>query len=186
MESVTQMLNGIGQDSGAADDLLATIYVELRRMAASKMAREQPGHTLQATALVNEMWLKLSALDGLKWKNRRHFFGAAAEVMRRILVEKARSRNSQKRGGGAEKLPLDEANVAAPVDDDKLLLVHEALERLDAHDSEKAEIVKLRFFVGLTYQEIASLLGVSEKTVKRHWAYSKAWLYDVIDRDQKQ
>lgn len=118
MESVTQILNGIGQDPAAADDLLATIYDELRCMAAAKMANEPAGHTLQATALVNEVWIKLSSVNHDGWKNRRHFFGAAAEVMRRVLVERARSRNAKKRGGGAEKLPLEDFQVAAPVTDE--------------------------------------------------------------------
>lgn len=183
MENVTQLLNGLSAEGVESDELLASIYNELRKMAANKMMNELPGHTLQATALVNEVWIKLSSVNHDGWKNRRHFFGSAAEVMRRVLVERARSRNAKKRGGGAEKLPLEDVQVAAPVDDDKLLLVHEALEKLAAHDPGKAEIVKLRFFVGLTHREIASLLEVSEKTVKRHWTYSKAWLYEVIEKN---
>ncbi|HAV62045.1 MAG TPA: RNA polymerase subunit sigma-24 [Verrucomicrobiales bacterium] len=183
MEGVTQLVNGFSPQDPAGEELLVNIYNELRRIAAAKMALEQPGQTLQATALVNEVWLKLSELNQTSWKNRRHFYGAAAEVMRRILVERARSRNSIKRGGGVRAVSLEGIDLPAAIPDDRILLVHEALDQLAAHDPEKAEVVKLRYFVGLKHHEIAALLGVGEKTVKRYWAFSKAWLYDAIKRE---
>jgi RNA polymerase sigma factor (TIGR02999 family) len=148
-------------------------------MAAGKMAGERSGHTLQATALVNEAWLRLADSEP-SWENRRHFFGAASEAMRRILVENARRRAAEKRGGGLAATALDEELHGAASEDDKLLQVHEVLDALDAEDPLKAKIVKLRFFAGLGHDEIAALLDLNEKTVRRHWELAKVWLYRAI------
>jgi RNA polymerase sigma factor (TIGR02999 family) len=168
----------------AADpqELLALVYEELRRLASQKMARESPGQTLQATALVHEAWLRLG--DARQpWRNRAHFFAAAAEAMRRILVDNARRKKAARHGGGAERISLDGLDLAANMDDEQLLAVHDALEQLAAHDPLKAELVKLRFFAGLTLEEAARVLEISEATAKRQWAYSRAWLYRRIKAD---
>jgi len=167
-------------DSLAADELLPLVYDELRRLAAAKMANEAPGKTLQPTALVHEAWLRLGADDQPNWQNRAHFFGAAAEAMRRILVESARRKLRLKRGGGQERIELDESALEAPLEDERILQVHEALGALAAEDPQKAEIVKLRFFAGLGHEEIAALLGVNEKTVRRHWEVAKVRLFQSI------
>ena len=166
--------------SGAADDLLTLIYSELRRIAAGKMAHEQPGQTLQPTALVHEAWLRIG--DGA-FENRAHFFSAAAEAMRRILIERARRKQRDKRGGGAEHLDLDDLEIAAPTaNDDEMLAVHEALDRLAALDPRKAELVKLRYFTGLSFEEAADVLDISVPTAHRDWAYARAWLHEDINR----
>ncbi len=159
------------------DELMTLVYDELRKLAALKMNREVPGQTLQATALVHEAWLRLGGDRQPAWKNRAHFFAAAAEAMRRILIDKARRRCSLRRGAGAEKLELDGVEIAAAMDDDQLLALHETLDRLAKHDPAKAELVKLRFFVGLTLEEASAVLGLSVPTAKRNWAYARAWLY---------
>ncbi len=180
MNEVTRVLNAMaaGDDSGSAT-LLSSIYEELRSMAAGKMAAERCDHTLQATALVNEAYLRLVGGDP-KWENRRHFFGAASEAMRRILVENARRRATEKRGSGQAATALDEEIHGASSEDDKLLQVHEVLDALEAEDPLKAKIVKLRFFAGLGHDEIAALLELNEKTVRRHWELAKVWLYRAI------
>ena len=179
MSEVTRILNSHEpEDPQAAGELLNLVYSELRRLAAVRMAAEQPGHTLQATALVHEAWLRLGG-DG-SWEDRQHFFRAAAEAMRRILVDSARRKNRLKRGEGERPIPLDLVDIPIEGDLDKLLLVDEVLARFAEEEPDKAEIVKLRYFAGLKYAEIAALLGVSEKTVKRHWTYAKAWLFDAI------
>ena len=160
----------------AAEELLPIVYEELRRIASAKMAREAPGQTLQPTALVHEVWLRLSQQSRSDWKNREQFYAVAAEVMRRILVDRARRRRSRKHGGDLERVELDAVEIAGVENDELVLRVHETLERFAEEDPEKAQVVKMRFFVGLEYAEIATLLGVSEKTVQRHWAYAKAWL----------
>jgi RNA polymerase sigma factor (TIGR02999 family) len=177
MSEVTRMLDRaqIG-DPQLADQLLPLVYDELRRLAAAKMAREIPGQTLQPTALVHEAWLRLSQQTDARWQNRGHFFAMAAEVMRRILVDRARRRQAHKHGGHLERVDLDAIELPGPGDDGVVLQVHEALEKLSKEDAEKAEVVKLRFFVGLENAEVAALLGVSEKTVQRHWSFAKAWL----------
>jgi RNA polymerase sigma factor (TIGR02999 family) len=180
MDNVTRVLNAMAAgDESASATLLESIYDELRRMAAGKMAGERSGHTLQATALVNEAWLRLADSEP-SWENRRHFFGAASEAMRRILVENARRRAAEKRGGGLAATALDEELHGAASEDDKLLQVHEVLDALDAEDPLKAKIVKLRFFAGLGHDEIAALLDLNEKTVRRHWELAKVWLYRAI------
>jgi RNA polymerase sigma factor (TIGR02999 family) len=144
------------------------------------MARESAGHTLQPTALVHEAWLRLGADAQPHWQNRAHFFAAAAEAMRRILVDRARRKHAERRGAGAEHVELDALQIAGPVDDDQLLALNEALDRLAAVDPPKAELVKLRYFVGLTTEQAAKVMNVSEPTAKRWWAYAKAWLFREI------
>jgi RNA polymerase sigma factor (TIGR02999 family) len=176
-ETITILLEAVQRgDPRAAENLLAQVYHELRALAARKMSREACGHTLQPTALVHEAWLKLSA-GSPSWENRAHFFGAAAEAMRRILVDRARQRHAQRRGGDQQRIPLEDADIAAPGSDDELLAIHEALDALAAHDSRKAELVKLRYFTGFTIEQAAELLGVSVPTAKRDWRYARAWLY---------
>jgi RNA polymerase sigma factor (TIGR02999 family) len=178
MSEVTHVLERVQQgDAKAADELLPLVYEELRRLAAQKMAREKPGQTLQPTALVHEAWLRLGGDQAASFQNRAHFFGAAAEAMRRILVERARRRTAAKRGGGTRELDLDEIEIASPVvDDDQLLAVNEALEKFAALEPGKAELVKLRYFVGMSFDEAATALGIAVPTAKQWWAYSRAWL----------
>ena len=177
--AVTQILNAIrAGEARGGEELMAAVYAELRRIAAAKMAREQPGHTLQATALVHEAWLRLG---GQTFENRAHFFSAAAEAMRRILVERARRKSTPKHGAGAEHCAVSGIEIAAPVaDGDELLAVHEALDALAEHDARKAELVKLRYFAGLSFEEAADVLGVSVITAKRDWSYARAWLHHAI------
>ena len=177
VSEVTRILDAIQQgDSKAAD--------ELRRLATHKMAHEAPGQTLQATALVHEAWLRLVGDGDPGWQNRAHFFGAAAEAMRRILIDRARRKQALRHGGGQQRVELEESALEAPTDDEKILQVHEALEVLAVEDPEKAEIVKLRFFAGLSHEEIAGLLGVNEKTVRRHWEVAKVRLFQSIKAAQ--
>jgi RNA polymerase sigma factor (TIGR02999 family) len=177
-DGITLLLNAVRRgESGAADELMPAIHAQLRRIAAVKMAAEQSGHTLQPTALVHEAWLRLG--DG-SFENRAHFFGAAAEAMRRILVDRARRKQRVKHGGGAELHSLDGIEIAAPEDSAEILAVHDALDRLAAHDARKAELVKLRYFAGLTFEECAALLGVSVPTAKRDWRFARAWLHSAI------
>ena len=160
-----------------AEELFPLLYEELRRLAAHKMAHEAPGQTLQPTALVHEAWLRLGADGQPAWRNRAHFFAAAAEAMRRILVERARRRNALKRGSGAVPARLDEVEIPIVVaDDERLLAVDEALEQFCAIEPRKAELVKLRYFTGMTFEEAASVLGIAVPTAKEWWAYSRAWL----------
>jgi RNA polymerase sigma factor (TIGR02999 family) len=168
-------------DSGVADGLLRIVYSELRLMAAAKMAREKPGHTLQPTALVHEAWLRLVDADGrVHFENRTHFFSVAAEAMRRLLIDAARRKLAARHGGGQQPLDLNGIEIAAPDTDERVLAVHEALERLAAVDSEKAELVKLRYFVGMSIDETAEALGISGRTARRNWAFARAWLFDSI------
>lgn len=167
-------------DSDLQIELYEAVYAELRAIAAHKMAVERPGHTLQATALVNEAYLRLASTEACTWKSRAHFFGAAAEAMRRILVDSARRNRQLKRGGEWERVEFCEALVAAPVEEEELLLVNEALDTLAREDAIKAEIVKLRYFVGLNHQQIAEALDINEKTVRRHWQVARVRLYQII------
>jgi len=164
-------------DPVVTDELLPSLYQELRQMAAAKMAREKP-QTLQATALVHEAWLKLGQQ---RFANRAHFFGAAAEAMRRILVERARRRGRLKRGGDMERSEFVESQIVSPLKDDKLLLVHEVLDEFTTQDPIKAQIVKLRYFGGLENAQIGALLGVNEKTVRRHWQVAKIQLFQMLE-----
>ena len=178
MRDITQLLNSITpEDPGANRELVASVYNELRGMARAKMAKEPSGHTLQPTALVHEAWLRLGADQGQVWDNRAHFFGAAAEAMRRILVDRARKRLAMKHGGGMERVDADEVEIAAPgKKDDDVIAISDALERFSAEEPEKAELVKLRYFVGMTLEEAGEAMGVSTRTAKRWWAYARAWL----------
>ena len=183
MNDVTRLLSGIQQgEATAADELLPLVYAELRRLAAAKMSREKPGHTLQPTALVHEAWLRLVDADGqARFENRAHFFSAAAEAMRRILIERARRKLAARHGGGQERLDVDEIEIAAPVqNEDELLAINEALDKFATEDREKAELVKLRYFVGLTIEDAAEVLGISKATAKRWWIYARAWLHQEI------
>ena len=177
MQEITLILNRIEQgDPQAADQLLPLVYAELRKMAASKMAHESPGQTLQPTALVHEAWLRLGADQQPVWQNRAHFFAAAAEAMRRILVDNARRKHRVKHGGELRRIDLTDLDVAATAPDDTVLAVHEALGRLAEHDPVGAKLIELRFFIGLPNVEAARVLGLSERTAKRNWAYARAWL----------
>jgi len=175
------MLEAIGRgDRQASEDLLPLVYQELRRLAAAKMSREVAGQTLQPTELVHEAWLRLVGDAAPNWENRIHFLGAAAEAMRRILVDRARRKSALKHGGGQQRLDIEGLDLAATTADDKVLLIDEALERLRAEDPEKARIVTLKFFGGMTNQEIADHLKIGERTVERQWAFAKAWLMRTI------
>jgi RNA polymerase sigma factor (TIGR02999 family) len=183
VSEVTRILNAIEQgDPTAADELLPLVYEELRRLAAHKMANEAAGHTLQPTALVHEAWLRLTNNDPtIGFANRAHFFAAAAEAMRRILVDRARAKATRKRGGGWERINLDTVEIAADADDETLVLMSELIARLAQEEPKVAEVVKLRFFAGLTLEEIGNALGFTERTAKRHWAFARAWLYDAMN-----
>jgi RNA polymerase sigma factor (TIGR02999 family) len=181
MSEVTRILDAIGEgDAKAANELLPLVYDELRQLATAKMAHEKPGQTLQPTSLVHEAWLRLAGSEDQKWENRAHFFAAAAEAMRRILIDNARRKQARRHGGGQARLDVDEIEIAAATKDDELLAVNEALEIFIAHDKQKAELVKLRYFVGMTIEEAAEVLGVSIPTAKLWWSYSRAWLYEQM------
>ncbi len=181
MSQVTQILTSIEQgDPKAAEELLPLIYQELRRLAASKMALQAPGQTLQATALVHEAYLRLAGTGHHSWDSRGHFFAAAAEAMRHILVDRARRKTRVKHGGEFQRLDIDVVEISDEGNDEKILLVHEALDKLAAEDPVKAEVVKLHYFAGLTHQETAQVLKLSEKTVRRHWNFARVWLYHSI------
>jgi RNA polymerase sigma factor (TIGR02999 family) len=180
MSDFTRVLND--SDANGDPDLFAGLYTEMKKIAACRMAVERPGGTLDATALVHEAWLRLQKSSPEKWRDRKQFFAAAAEAMRRILVEAARRRQAAKRGGGEACVPLDGLDLPAPVADERLLGIHEVLDQLEAEDEIKARIVKLRFFSGMNHDEIAALLGVNEKTVRRHWELAKIWLYRAIEK----
>jgi RNA polymerase sigma factor (TIGR02999 family) len=167
-------------DPAHAEELLLRVYDELRKLAAQKLSREAPGQTLQATALVHEAWLRLGGDQQPPWQNQAHFFAAAAEAMRRILIDRARRRQALRRGAGASKVGLDSIELTVPMDDEQLLALHDALEELAAHDPAKAELVKLRFFVGMSIPEAAKVLGIAPTTAKRSWTYARAWLYRKI------
>ena len=179
MSTVTHIFDRVEQgDPKAMEELLPLVYDELRKLAAHQMAHQPPGQTLQATALVHEAYLRLIGNEPLQWNSRGHFFSAAAEAMRRILIERARKKSARKHGGGLQRVDLDQVDIALDTDDDLLLLLNEALEEFREKDPTAAELIKLRFFVGLPNQQAAELLGVSERTAKRSWAYARAWLYD--------
>lgn len=184
---VTQLLQQIDAgDANAANRLLPLIYDQLRSLAHRKLRHEPAGQTLQGTALVHEAYIKLvGGNNGQQWQGRRHFFAAAAEAMRRILVDNARRKNSLKRGGDLERQPLEEVAAQPTTSPDEVLAISEALEKLAHEEPEKAELVKLRYFAGLTLPEIAELLGISRATASRHWTYAKAWLFDEIFGDAK-
>ncbi|HYT92630.1 MAG TPA: ECF-type sigma factor [Gemmataceae bacterium] len=186
MSEVTRILSAIEQgDPHAADQLLPLVYEELRTLAANQLSQERPGQTLQPTALVHEAYLRLVDADPARqWNSRGHFFAAAAEAMRRILINRARDKQRLKRGGGWRRLDLDHLAVAADASDDDLLALDESLDRLAAEHPVCAEVVKLRFFAGLTLEEAAASLGLARRTADRYWAYARAWLYDALSQDE--
>jgi RNA polymerase sigma factor (TIGR02999 family) len=187
VNDITVMLRAVeDRDPQGADKLLPLVYEELRRTAAHRMARQPAGHTLQATALVHEAFLKLTGNPEQTWENRRHFFAAASEAMRHILVDRARRKASVKHGSNQARIPLDDVMIAGVAPDENVLGVNDALDRLAAQDPVAAELVKLRFFGGFTFAQAAELLEISERTAKRLWAYSRAWLYDEIQRASRQ
>jgi len=178
---MTQIMDRIQHgDTSAAEELLPLVYEELRRLAAHRMASESSDQTLQATALVHEAWLRLTGDPNAKWENRRHFFGAAAEAMRRILIERARRKRAQRHGGNLQRVDVQQIDLAAESKDEELLAVNDSLERFAAQEKEKAELVRLRYFAGLTITEAAEALGISEPTAKRWWTYARAWLYSDL------
>jgi RNA polymerase sigma factor (TIGR02999 family) len=182
VSEVTRILAAIEQgDTKSTAELLPLVYEELRRLAAHKMTNERAGHTLQPTALVHEAWLQLVDSSSQTWQNRAHFFGAAAEAMRRILIARARRKQTQRRGAGAPHIDVDEFDVASPAPDEQLLALNEALDRFAAVEPQHAELVKLRYFVGLKIEDAAEVLGISEATAKRWWAYARAWLFDEMN-----
>jgi RNA polymerase sigma factor (TIGR02999 family) len=182
---ITRLLEEMREgDPQAAEELLSQVYRELRALAASKMAREAPGQTLQPTALVHEAWLRLGGGTGYRFPDRAYFFAAAGEAMRRILVESARRKQRLKHGGNLERVDIEHVDLAAPLPDEELLALDEALNRLDQTDARAAELVKLCFFVGLTQEQAAKELGVSISTVERKWAYARAWLFREIQKNR--
>ena len=181
MSDVTRILQSVESgDAQAADELLPLVYGELRKLAAAKMANESPNQTLQPTALVHEAWLRLTGNENVKWEGRAHFFGAAAEAMRRILIDNARRKRALRRGGDQQRLDIEQVEIAGPAKEDELLAMNEALETFSKLDRQKAELVKLRYFVGLTIEESAKILGISPPTAKRWWTYARAWLFQQI------
>jgi len=183
MSDVTRILTAIEQgDVKEADKLLPLVYEELRRLAAHKMSRESPGQTLQATALVHEAYIRLVGSEAQNWNGRTHFFAAAAEAMRRILIDNARRKQRLKRGGGQDKIDLADAELVIQAPSDDLVALDEAIAKLADEDKAKADLVKLRYFAGLTLAQAADILGLSQTTAKRHWTYSQAWLYRQIKK----
>ncbi len=182
MSDVTRILNAIGQgDQDATDELIPLVYEELRLLAAQKLSREQPGQTLQATALVHEAYIRLLGRDSPTFDNRNHFFGAAAEAMRRILIDSARSKKRDKRGNGFQRVELNDACAAVESSPDALLILDEALTQLTQIDPDAAQLIQLCFYGGLTLDQGAEVMGVSKRTVNRHWAFGRAWLYDQME-----
>jgi RNA polymerase sigma factor (TIGR02999 family) len=181
MSDITQVLSAIDTgDRQAAEHLLPLVYDELRKMAAGKMALEKPGQTLQATALVHEAWLRLAGSDRQQWRGRSHFFGAAAEAMRRILIDQARRKASLKRGAEQSLATFHESEIEVAAPTDEILAVHGALDALAVEDATAAEVVKLRYFVGMTIPETAEALGISPRSADRHWLFARAWLKGAI------
>ncbi|HEX7619228.1 MAG TPA: ECF-type sigma factor [Verrucomicrobiae bacterium] len=181
MSDVTHILESIERgDPKAADELLPLVYGELRKLAASKMANEAPNQTLQPTALVHDAWLRLVGNDNPQFANRAHFFAAAAEAMRRILIDKARRKRALRHGGDQQRMDIEGMELAAPGDDDQLLAINDALDKLDGQNKVEAELVKLRYFAGMTLEEAAEVLGISPRTADNYWAHARAWLYREV------
>jgi RNA polymerase sigma factor (TIGR02999 family) len=186
VKEITTILDAVQRgDSKAAGELLPLVYDELRRLAAHKLSHERAGQTLQATSLVHEAWLRVAGAESRKWEGQRHFFAAAAEAMRRILIENARRKQRQKRGGGWERIDAGQIQLAEPLPSNDLVALDEALTELARRDPPAAELVQLRFFAGLTQQQAADLLGMSRRTADRTWAYARAWLFQQIAGDKK-
>ncbi len=178
--NITRFLRAVERgEQHSSEQLLPLVYEDLRRHAAARMAQEAPAQTLQPTALVHEAWLRIIG-KGRKWENRAHFFGAAAQAMRRILIENARRKARQRHGGELQRVDLDKVQLAAASPEDKVLLIDEALEELERTDPEKAKVVVLKFFGGHTNRDVAEMLGLTERTIERHWSYARAWLYQTI------
>ncbi len=187
ISDVTQLLEAAGQgDPKAADQLLPLVYEELRKLAAARMANEAAGHTLQPTALVHEAWLRLAGTQKQAWEGRAHFFAAAAQAMRRILINRARRRRAARHGGGQQRVDFDEVDLASPAPDNQLLAVDEALDKLAAQHPRPAQIVKLRYFVGMTLPEAAQALGISADTAKDDSAFARAWLFRELTTARRQ
>ena len=185
MGDVTQILDRVEQgDPKASEELLPLVYEELRRLAAARMTQEKPGQTLQATALVHEAWLRLTGPGDQGWKSKAHFFGAAAEAMRRILIDKARQKATLKRGQEQAVEELHESQIEMVAPADEILAVHEALDALSAEDAIAAEVVKMRYFVGMTIPEIAEVLGISPRSADRHWFFARAWLKGALRQSE--
>jgi RNA polymerase sigma factor (TIGR02999 family) len=183
MSDVTRILTAIEHgDARAADELLPLVYEELRRLAAQKMSHEQPGQTLQATALVHEAYIRLVGSDDRDWSGRTHFYAAAAEAMRRILIENARRKQRLKRGGARQKVDLDDACIVIEGPSEDIVALDEALLKLALEDQTKADLVKLRYFAGLTIEQAAGILNISRATADRYWSYSRAWLFDEVNK----
>ena len=181
MSDVTHILQAIQQgDPKAADELLPLVYEELRKLATHRMASEASGHTLQATALVHEAWMRLVGSENPKFDGRAHFFAAAAEAMRRILIDRARRKRAVRHGGGQERVEFEKADFAIQKDDDQLLAMNDALDKLTAQNKMEAELVKLRYFVGMTTAEAAEVLGITEAAAKHYWIHARTWLYQEI------
>ena len=186
MSDITRILDAIEQGDGRAiDQLLPAVYRELRHLAAQKLSREKPGQTLQATALVHEAYLRLVGSQAQDWKSRTRFFTAAAEAMRRILIENARRKHRLRHGGSLQKVDLDDADLAIDEPPEDLIALDEALARLAEHEPAVADLVKLRYFAGLTLEQTAEILGCSRRTADRHWAYARAWLFKEISQQEK-
>lgn len=184
VNNVTRLLNSVEQgDPKAAEELLPLVYGELRKLAAVKMKQQPDGQTLQATALVHEAWLRMVDAPNRPYANRRHFFSAAAQAMRHLLIERARRKVRERHGAGLQRVDIEDVELIAPADDERLIQINTALEKLAQQAPEKAEVVKLRFFVGLDEKEIAGLLNLSPRTVERYWSYAKAWLFEEIPKN---
>lgn len=181
MSEITRILERVQQGDGhASEELLPLVYEELRKLAVHKMAGQAAGHTLQPTALVHEAWLRLAGPGEGRFAGRAHFFAAAAEAMRHILIDSARRKRAARHGGGLARVDLQDVEIAGAADDDELLAIHDALDKLPAEDPKKAELAKFRYFVGMTFEEAAEVLGISVATAKRYWAYARAFLYEEI------
>jgi RNA polymerase sigma factor (TIGR02999 family) len=185
MSNITRILGAIEKgDARAADQLLPLVYEELRRLAAAKMSQEPPGQTLQATALVHEAYIRLVGSENQNWSGRTHFFAAAAEAMRRILIDNARRKQRLKHGGGQQKIDIHDAELTIEAPSGDLIALDEALDKLAEMDKTKADLVKLRYFAGLTLEQAADLLNLPDRTAKRYWAHARAWLYRQVNEDR--